>query len=149
MRKRIKKGWVQASYTVEAAFIIPFIFGIIFAILYLLYYEHDKIVFRGNVREAVICQAKEKNELPDDTAWKQQIQKHLWLGKVSEGKISRTAMQIKGQGTVQMQVAIPVMEYFLNQKQTIQWTYTADIWQPEQIVRQKDWKAETGGGKGD
>lgn len=144
MKKRIKAGWAQASYTVEAAFIIPIIFGIIFALLYFLYYEHDKIVFRGNLKEAVICLTKEKNGVPDDTEWKKKLEKNLWIGQVSDGNVRDTTLQIKGQGTVQMQVSIPVMEYFLDSQQTIYWAYAVDTWQPEQIVRQKKKRTEIG-----
>lgn len=144
MKENILLKWTQASYTVEAAFVVPFILGIIFALLYFLFYEHDKAVFRGNLREAVICLAEENEDLPNDLAWRKQLQQHLWIGEVSSGSVSKTTMKIKGSGEVTMNLSIPVMEYFLDNQQRIQWSYTMDLWQPEKYIRQKDSMPEIG-----
>lgn len=133
-----KRGRVTASYTVEAAFIIPIILGIFFALLYLLYYEHDKALLYANMKQEVICLAKDQRNIPDDIEWRKQLQKNLWMAKVDSGSVSQTVMQVKGSGRAQMNLQIPVMEYFLNRQQTIQWSYHYDRWQPEQILRQKD-----------
>lgn len=133
-----KKGWVKASYTVEAAFVIPIILGIFFALLYFLFYEHDKVLLYANMKQEVICLAKDQKDIPDDMEWRKQLQKNLWMAKVDSGSVSKTVMQIKGSGRAQMNLKIPVMEYFLNRQQTIQWSYQYDLWQPEQILRQKD-----------
>ena len=133
-----KRGRVAASYTVEAAFIIPIILGIFFALLYFLYYEHDKALLYANIKQGVIYLAKDQGNMPDDIEWRKQLQKNLWMAKVDSGSVSQTVMQVKGSGRAQMNLQIPVMEYFLNRQQTIQWSYHYDRWQPEQILRQKD-----------
>ncbi len=133
-----RRGWISASYTVEAAFIVPVILGILFALWYFLYYEHDKVMLYANIKQGIICLAKEQEDMPDDIEWRKQLQKNLWMAKIDGGSVSGTVMQIKGTGRAQMNLKIPVMEYFLDQQQTIQWSYCCDRWQPEQILRQKD-----------
>lgn len=138
LQRYAKRGWVKASYTVEAAFVIPIILGIFFALLYFLFYEHDKVLLYANMKQQVICLAKNQKELSDDMEWRKQLQKNLWMAKIDSGSVSKTVMQVKGSGGAQMNLKIPVMEYFLSQQQTIQWSYQYDHWQPEQILRQKD-----------
>lgn len=133
-----KRRWVRASYTVEAAFVIPIILGIFFALLYFLFYEHDKVLLYANIKQEVICLAKDQKDVPDDIEWRKQLQKNMWMAKVDSGSVSKTVMQVKGSGRAQMNLKIPVMEYFLDRQQTIQWSYHYDRWQPEQILRQKD-----------
>ena len=132
------RSWVKASYTVEAAFVITIILGIFFALRSFLFFEHDKVLLYANMKQEVICLAKDQRDMPDDIQWRKQLQKNLWMAKVDSGSVSRTAMQVKGSGKAQMNLKIPVMEYFLNRQQTIQWSYQYDHWQPEQILRQKD-----------
>lgn len=138
-----RRGWLRASYTVEAAFIIPIILGILFALLYFLYYEHDKVVLYANMKQEVICLAKDQKDMPNNVQWSKQLQKKLWMAKIEEASVTETVMQVKGFGKAQMNLNIPVMEYFLNRQQTMQWTYQYDRWQPEQILRQKDIIATT------
>lgn len=128
----------MASYTVEAAFVVPIVLGILFALLYFLYYEHDKLLFYANMKQEVICLAKDQKDMPDDIQWRKQLQKNLWMAKVDSGSVTKTVMQVKGSGRAQMSLKIPVMEFFLNQQQTIECSYHFDHWQPEQVLRQKD-----------
>lgn len=132
-----RRGWLQGSYTVEAAFVVPVILGILFALLYFLFYEHDKVVLYGNVKRGVLASAQE-GQLPDDMQWKKSLQENLWMATVSEGSVSKTAMHVKGSGEAQMKLVIPVMELFLDPEQSIRCNYHCDYWQPEQILRQKD-----------
>lgn len=133
-----KRGWIEASYTVEAAFVVPVILGIVFSLLYFLYYEHDKALLYANIKQEVICLAKDQKEMPDDAEWKRQLQKNLWMAKADSGSVSRTPMQVKGSGKIQMNLQIPVMQYFMDQRQSRSCSYCHDCWQPEQIIRQKD-----------
>lgn len=128
---------LSASYTVEAAFIVPLILGIIFALLYVLFYEHDKAVLYGNVKREIVVLAQEET-LPDTAEWRERLQKHLWIATVKGGTVSKTVMQIRGDGEAQMNLPIPVMELFLDRQQQIQCKYSSDRWQPEQILRQRD-----------
>lgn len=131
------KGYLCASYTVEAAFIVPLVLGIVFALLFFLFYEHDKAILYGNIKREVTALAQEE-QLPDESKWKVRLQQSLWMATVSSGTVSKTVMQVKGDGEAQMNLPIPVMEHFLNRQQVIRCKYCCDRWQPEQILRQKD-----------
>ena len=52
MRKRYK---ISANYTVEAAFVVPIILGMIFSMIYMLFVLHDKVILHENIRYNVIC----------------------------------------------------------------------------------------------
>lgn len=129
--------WLSASYTVEAAFVIPLILGILFALIYFIYYEHDKIILQGNIQEAVIQLARGKEKTPNQTEWRKQIQKNLWMAQVEEGSISKTSSRMKAIGVANMSLHIPVMEYFLAEQQTCSYTVKVQTWQPEQMIRWK------------
>lgn len=133
-----KRGWLSASYTVEAAFIVPIILGICFALLYFLYYEHDKALLYANIKQEVIGLAKDQKDMPNDAEWSKLLQKKLWMAKVNSGSVSKTTMQIKGSATMQMCIKIPIMDFFLDPQQSAHCSYCQDRWQPEQILRQKD-----------
>lgn len=139
-----KWGRVSASYTLEAAFVVPIILGILFALLYFLYYEHDKVLLCANIKQEVIFLAKNQEDLPKDERWRKLLQENLWMAKVDSGSVRKTAMKIKGSGKAQMNLHIPVMEYFLARQQEISWSYDCNCWQPEQMIRQKDTITATG-----
>ncbi len=143
-RNRKKGDRVSASYTLEAAFVVPIIFGILFALLYFLYYEHDQVLLRANIKQEIIDLAKNQEEIPKDKTWRKQLQENLWMAKVDGGSVRKTAMKIKGSGKAQMHLHIPVMEYFLAGQQEISWSYDCDFWQPEQMLRQRDTITKTG-----
>lgn len=134
---RMEQIWLPAAYTVEAAFVIPIILGILFALIYFVYYEHDKIVLQGNIEEAVIRLVRNKEKVPDRTEWKKQIQKNLWMAQVEEGSISENSFRMKAFGMANMSLDIPVMKYFLAGQQSCSYTMQVQTWQPEQVIRWK------------
>lgn len=129
--------WLSASYTVEAAFVVPLILGILFALIYFMYYEHDKIVLQGNIEEAVIQLVRAKEKIPDQAEWRKKIQKNLWMAQVEEGSISKNSSRMKAFGVADMSLNIPVMEYFLAEQQSCSYTMQVQTWQPEQMIRWK------------
>ena len=137
MKEIKKRMWLSASYTVEAAFVIPLILGILFALIYFIYYEHDKIILQGNIEEAVIQLVRTKEKTPDQTEWRKQIQKNLWMAQIEEGSISENSSGMKAFGVANMSLNIPVMEYFLAEQQSCSYTIQMQTWQPEQMIRWK------------
>lgn len=134
MRRR-KVWWAEGSYTLEAAFVVPIILGILFAMLYFLYYEHDKAILQGNLQESILGVASGEQDLPDSREWKKQLQKHLWRGTVTEGTIKKKTLSVQGSGAVEMRLRIPVMQFFLADKQEIREELHKTTWQPDQAVR--------------
>lgn len=137
MEIKIRNMWFSASYTVEAAFIVPMILGIIFALIYFLYYEHDKCVLHGNMQKEVLQIIREGQELPDKEEWTERMQENLWLAQIQDAKISKNALAVKAFGKAKMNLRIPVMEFFLEGQQSLQYTVEIQTWHPEQFVRWK------------
>jgi len=51
---------MKGSYTVEAVFVVPIILGLIFAMIYVIFYLHDKAVVYCNMQQAVVHVAKQQ-----------------------------------------------------------------------------------------
>lgn len=50
-----KRYEISANYTVEAAFVVPIVLGMIFSMIYMLFVLHDKVILHENIRYNVIC----------------------------------------------------------------------------------------------
>ena len=74
-----KRYRVSANYTIEAAFIVPMILGIIFAMIYMLFFLHDKVILQENIRYSVICLAEggESSKEDDKKISKRDISKNI------------------------------------------------------------------------
>ena len=44
----------KGSYTVEAAFVIPIVLGVVFVLLYALFWVHDQCVLQANIQNGLI-----------------------------------------------------------------------------------------------
>ena len=78
---------MKGSYTVEAAFVIPVILGLIFAMIYVIFYLHDKTIVYCNMQQAVVHVAEGKKEYKDNKEWQQDIQKNLWIFHIVSGAV--------------------------------------------------------------
>ena len=96
-----KQQWLRGSYTVECAFIVPIVLGIIFALMYVLFYEHDKLVAQGNIRSGILEYVTEGGELPETSQWKKQVQSKLWMGTVTEADIRHSGLTVKATANIQ------------------------------------------------
>ena len=135
--KRGCRAWMRGSYTLEAAFVVPIILGIIFSLMYVLFYEHDRLVACGNVREGILHCAVNGEKFPEQYQWQKQIQSDLWIGKVTDGDIHNSTFEIKGDAKITLGLAIPVIHMFLGEKQEIYCEEAWSIWQPAEAVRWK------------
>lgn len=76
-----KKYIWDGSYTLEAAFVMPVILGIIFAWMFQLFYLHDQLVISGyNIKMLVKCRegATAFEELTE-TERMEAVQRELWV----------------------------------------------------------------------
>ena len=56
----------DGSYTVEAAFIVPMVLGIMYAWMFQLFYLHDQMVMDGMLQEMILQPLAEDTEMPLD-----------------------------------------------------------------------------------
>lgn len=137
-QRRKIRHYVSGSYTVEMAFVFPIILGILFAILFVLFYKHDELMVQHNLREGLL---QHEDVLPKKQEWKSELQENLWMVQVKSCEIKQNIEEIRGNVKVQMEWKIPVMRYFLKDLQVIQKKGTHARWQPEQMIR---WKKTEG-----
>lgn len=132
MRKKVK-----GSYAIEAAFVVPIILGIIFAMIYMLYYLHDKNIVYANMQKAVVSVAEGKKDYKSDSEWQEDMQENLWMFKVTLGGISKDTLYINSNVQIECDLPIPIMNYFLGSKQQIKLEDKYLTVHPEYMVRVK------------
>lgn len=133
----------DGSYTVEAAFVVPLILGIVYAWMFQLFFLHDQVVMAGMLQEIVIREQEmtEQGKTIDAQTkreWQRTIQTQLWTASIrrmslKEGKIQTT-------GKIRMEAAwdIPVMEYFLGNHFKSDMVQKLPVVHPETVLRIKD-----------
>ena len=80
---KIRHYKMKGSYAIEAAFVVPIILGLIFAMIYMLYYFHDKNVVYSNMQKAVADVADGRKEYKSNKEWQEDMQNNLWMFKVA------------------------------------------------------------------
>lgn len=134
-----KKGLykMKGSYAVEAAFVVPVILGLVFAMIYMLYFLHDRAVLYGNMHKGVLDVAEGKTEYKNSTEWQEDMQAGLWMFKVVSGKISGDKLYIESDVKAESGLDIPVIGFFMESKQEIVFEDKYLAIHPEYIVRAK------------
>lgn len=82
----------EGSYTVEAAFVVPFVLGIIFMLMFMFFYEHDKAVVYGVLSNDVCFYEDREVEGEDDI--KKELEKNIWFGEVETGEIKQNKLSL-------------------------------------------------------
>lgn len=128
--------WSTGSFTVEAAFVVPILLGIVFAVLYLLFLFHDRIVLQEKGYEALYSMAE--GSLPvENRTMKERTENALWIVQIKKTKVSKKHKMITGKIEAEVQWDIPVMNFFLEKVQKIDWSQTISCVHPEEV---KIWK---------
>ncbi|MFG6395649.1 MAG: pilus assembly protein [Lachnospiraceae bacterium] len=110
---------MKGSYTIEAVFVVPVVLGLVFAMIYVIYYLHDRAVIYSNMQQEVISVAEGRKEYKNNTRWQQDIQKNLWIFNIISGSISKGRLYIESDIKAECSLDIPVIRYFINNKQEI------------------------------
>lgn len=134
----MKRFFGDGSYTVEAAFLIPMILGIMYAWMFQLFYLRDQVVMNGLLGDMAIQaqmdRGKEEEEY-DGAPNPQEIQSYLWLAKISLLKRQQDTLQIRYQLKASACWNIPVMEQFLGRYFSSSLTKKVDNLHPETVLR--------------
>ena len=127
----MKKG----SYTVEAAFIMPVLLGILFLLMYVMIFLHDRAVLRGNF-SYVLCKIAEEGTAKKN--YEERLSKGLWSAELEKVQFKRTFGKISGVVQGSLEWKIPVMSYFIREFQTIVCRGEYYVVQPEQYIQMKE-----------
>lgn len=94
----IIKSERKASYTIEAAYIIPILFFIVLLFLYLNFYLHDRSIFIARINELAEDYQETKEEYIIEKSYvEQRLTENLWMSEIEnvEVKVSKTKISIK------------------------------------------------------
>ena len=131
MKKRIKEVWEEESgyFTLEAAFLVPLLFLILFAVmlsgLYICDLNQAKSFLNRRVTELSI-----KEEDYDSHAYaedKNQIRKMMFISQITDFSITQTEKQVKGSITLSMSPNVPVIGDWLGRLWTDSFSLCVDV----------------------
>lgn len=146
------------SYTIEAAFIMPLIIGILFAWLFQLFYLHDLAVLDGMLKEAVIQEVEEKEKQTNQKNKESQyareekklnqsiqeiLQSHLWIMKITLINRKKELFQTKYKVCAETEWRIPVLNGFLGNHFTCKLSDDYFHIHPEKMLRLQGEEKET------
>ena len=125
----------KGSYTVEAAFVIPIVLGVVFVLLYALFWVHDQCVLQANIQNGLIQYSDTGEELPTNEEWKRTLQQNLWMGNVTETAISHKRTVWRGQAKLESVWQNDLTAIFFADSQNSVYCLEWDEQQPSDIVR--------------
>lgn len=140
-----RKRWRKGSYTVEASFVIPFILGIIFAFLFLVFILHDKVVLQGRTEALMILDAQGRAESQKYN--KKKLQKYLWVLKVTKVEREEKMGRLRVKVTAKTDWKIPIMDIFFRGRRNYRYEESFTSVVPDNILRWKDSKNGSGDGE--
>lgn len=133
---------ISANYTVEAAFIVPMILGIIFAMIYMLFFLHDKVILQENLRYSVICLDEKGEDDKKSGISKKEISKNLRMLKVTHVDCNVGKIYIKAEAEASLKIKIPVARYFMKKINKISVKTKYLRLKPNVMVRYRQTKEE-------
>ncbi|MBR1742157.1 MAG: pilus assembly protein [Lachnospiraceae bacterium] len=125
----------KAGYTVEAAFIMPILLGILFLLMYVMFFVHDSAVLQGNFSYA-LCRTAEEEKAQENV--QKRLSKGLWSAEITKVQFRRSFGKVSGEVQGRMKLKIPVMSYFIKDVQKIRCTGEYYYLQPEQYKKGSD-----------
>lgn len=132
-KEKIVVPELPAGYTVEAVFVLPILLGIIFTIMYVMFYLHDDVVLRGNM-SALFCEIAEDKKIEKED-YRNYLSRGLWLMKPLKIEIKKKKSKISGKLVYRTEVKIPVIKMFMQEKQQISIEEEYSLSRPEQAKR--------------
>lgn len=132
----------NGSYTVEAAFVVPMILGIVFMIMYLLLLHHDRVILRAELSNLMFLKARNQ-EISED--YTRILEKRLWIMEVTKGSVEKNTLQYTGKVEAKSKVSIPILTFMLNKNQKLEMTESYPVIQPDQTRRYRKQKSKEEG----
>lgn len=105
--------------------------------IYILFLYHDRAVLYSNMRNGIIGVAEGTLEYSDDNEWKEDMQKGLWLFKVTEGDRPKGMIYLKSYVKAEAELDIPVITYFMSEAQAIEFKDNYLKLKPTTMIRTK------------
>lgn len=163
MKEKIKENgfFAPGSYTVEAAWIIPMILGIVFAWLFQLFYLHDQVVLNGMLKQKALQEVIQEEEAitgaqkdvrgqriageqkaGEEPKKSVEMQSRLWLLQISSFQVKQEILQKRYVVKAKAAWKIPVMQRFLKNQFTYQTDVVIKASAPDTLLRLKGAETE-------
>lgn len=127
-------GWRECgSYTVEAAFIVPIVLGLVFVVLYMTFLLHDKVVLQANLDNLIFLLAE--GEEVDGREYEEYLSRALWITGLQDVEVKDGALEVRGKAAGSAYVDIPVISLFMSGKQESSFSESFYKIQPEEVMR--------------
>lgn len=105
-----KRYWAEASFTIESAFVVPLVLGMILAFLYFLFVLHDQVVLSGRLQTNMVAIAEsDDTESVSEIAWKKSLQQNVWMLKMKQSQVSCEPLCWNGSVDEKMVVQVPLI----------------------------------------
>lgn len=133
-RKRALDWKWSGSYTVEAAFVVPIILGILFAWMFEVFYFHDQVVLSGMMQQQVIKKAGNMQEYSTEEI-KKELQGKLWLLEILSVKERKKLGKVNYGVQAAVTWDIPIMKDFLKGAVNYQRKWSCYNTPPDYLLR--------------
>lgn len=124
----------KGSYTVEAAFIVPVILGLIFVIMYTIFLLHDRVVLQANLQRT-LCLLIEEQIACEKEDYQDELEQMLWVIEIGEADISESVAGFSGKVKAEATLEIPVLTFFMESLQQVELEAFCTKLQPEMVKR--------------
>lgn len=122
----------RGSYTVEAAFVMPFVLGIVFTIWYTLFLLHDRAILQANLNNIVFMLAEEEIAEEEYSSY---LERGLWLMELKELHVKDGKLMVRGRVRGLADLKISVLKFFLQGRQEISLSEYYAKTHPEAVLR--------------
>lgn len=121
------------SFTVEAAFVVPMVLGIVFVIWYVLFLFHDRAILQSKINEKVYFYGQSAVSF-HEASDRKEMNKSLWITRVKTLQIKKKRTEVQGEVKAQRKLKIPILIWFMGQEQEIGVTASYMTVQPETML---------------
>lgn len=122
----------NGSYTVEGAFVVPIILGLVFLILYTLFIVHDKAVLQANLDNLIFLLVEEEFEGKE---YNEFLSQGLWFTTLETVNIKDGKLTVRGKVKGVSHMKIPGFSELIKEKQKISLSESYCKIQPELVIR--------------
>ena len=122
----------NGSYTVEGAFVVPVVLGMVFLILYTLFLVHDRAVLQANLDNLIFLLAEEEFEGEE---YHDFLSQGLWFTTLETVRIKDGKLTVRGKVKGVSYMKIPGFSKLIKGKQEVSLSESYCKIQPELVIR--------------
>lgn len=134
--RRRDSMYMQGSFTVEAAFVVPMVLGLVFIIWYMIFLLHDRVLLQGNVNKIAYLYANGRITR-EEAVKRDRMADGMWMVTVKEITVKKGVQKVECKAVAEGNMTIPVISYFVDARELLQAKAVFLHVQPEEILELK------------